>query len=1339
MSNKNEPQFLPFGNRVVSLRNEAHLSQTEFAIRVKASQQTVSRWERGESRPRSKEFDLIAKVLSADVDELLTLARYASGIRVATYDQPFPVESLSYDSFERFCLHLLNKLYPKAKVHRAGGAGHKQDGIDILVTNDDRTTHTFQCKKVSNFGEAKVEAAVKAHTVNAKRKHLLLSLVASPQARKALAKYIDWDIWDKEDISLKIRSLSKRDQIELVDTFFRGRREALLGEPEAGPWMTPDDFFSPHLVTDSAFNHKWNLIGRSNELSAIGKAINNKDIKVTFLVGAGGSGKSKLLYQALTKYQSERNGVAIHVLSITEEASNKNLEDLGDGEKLLVIDDAHERDDLPLLFQFAAIQKNNTRLLVSLRPYGLERARGNAASMNLQKPRIIEIILEKLSLIESTNLASQVLKEYGGDEQFAENIARLTLDCPLATVMGAQVVSKQHLRPELIYSESNFRSLILNKFEKVIAGEIATGQDVDRLTKVLKTLALIQPFSIDDQRTAELIERVESVPATDCTRLIKVLINAGVLFKRGALYRISPDLLADHIIENNCIDAEGRTSGYAERVFDVAPDIFIENILLNLSKLDWRRANGDPTNSHLLDVVWGKLKSEAHLDAMSSVAYYQPARALAFAEKSISEGEIPRKITELLKYVAYNFEYIPRACACLWEIGKSDKRRLNQTPKHAIRILSELCAVEPNKPIEYCEALVNFALSLLNNDAEWQGEYTPYSILEGVLRTEGHSTTSNGREFTMSPFYVKQQSVAKLRTIVIDAAIQNLSNDNIRIGAHSASFLHHALRYPMGLFGSTIPNADRELWSNEFIDTLKKIKSKLETSKIDPIVYIELKKSVNWHAHYGEDIAKPIASSILEINSDSLDYRTLITLIDGFGHHVDAIGYEAKREKWENAKKQVVQDLLEKYTNPNDLYLYLESILKHAKKYNLQGNMTPHILFGGLFEANPTFARIVINAALENCEGIATEFLAQALITEFQISRASALNYIIQLLDTKNQSIARSVAFSLDGILRNIIPTPEEIAILKQLIAEDDESVVHSSIYAVKSVAKSNPRLAIELLMEIDLSRSARLANEALSICNEEDELNIEFLGEEIIKKIFMKLLPLQTLDGHYIEKFVSACSLRYPIATAVFYMKRVEIFSTNKNYSFRPCIYGPRAHLPLKFRESSEFNYLLRNMWFWIREQEVNDYDFHNEAARLFEIMFKPFDEAILIFLREKLRGDQKDIQIISNILRETSPDFCFEQTDFVLDLLERAKSFGQDTVKRVTSSIYSSSVSGMRSGRPGQPFERDIQARDRSIQILQRLSPFSPAHHLYTLIKNSAERDIERAYKENEMLDEY
>ncbi len=99
---------------------------------------------------------------------------------------------------------------------------------------------SFQCKRVGEFGPQRVRDAIAKHTVGATKKVLLLTNIASPQARGVVNDYPDWEIWDREDISYKIRQLSIDDQVRLVDIFFRGQRFALLGVNEAGPWETSD-------------------------------------------------------------------------------------------------------------------------------------------------------------------------------------------------------------------------------------------------------------------------------------------------------------------------------------------------------------------------------------------------------------------------------------------------------------------------------------------------------------------------------------------------------------------------------------------------------------------------------------------------------------------------------------------------------------------------------------------------------------------------------------------------------------------------------------------------------------------------------------------------------------------------------------------------------------------------------------------------------------------------------------------------------------------------------------------------------------------------------------------
>ena len=314
MSAKNPIHYKEFGDLVIQLRLKAGLiQQSDLANLAKTSQQTVSRWESGVSRPRDKQMPLLASVLKADLDELLAAAGYTARTSVATFDQPFPIDALNPDSFERFCLYFLSEMYPTADVHRMGGQGHTQDGLDVEAIFTDGTCYTFQCKRVTDFGPGKVHAAVAKHTRIATKKFLLLTRpAASPQTRQAIREHEGWYIWDREDVSRIIRQyLSKDQQLRLVDTFFRGQRLALLGETEAGPWQTTQQFFAAFTGEQKVFSHQWQLVGRDDEITAIITSISSPTVRATFLIGPGGSGKSRILKQAVEKFELTHQGVLI--------------------------------------------------------------------------------------------------------------------------------------------------------------------------------------------------------------------------------------------------------------------------------------------------------------------------------------------------------------------------------------------------------------------------------------------------------------------------------------------------------------------------------------------------------------------------------------------------------------------------------------------------------------------------------------------------------------------------------------------------------------------------------------------------------------------------------------------------------------------------------------------------------------------------------------------------------------------------------------------------------------------------------------------------------------------
>ncbi len=463
-------RFVELGELIAALRLKAGLGQQlELAKLLKTTQQTVSRWENGDSRPRIPQLLQLAKILEADPDELLSAAGYtSSSIVPATFAQPFPINTLSWENFERFCRYFLKSLYPEAKIHAVGSQGHKQDGTDISAVLPNNTRYIFQCKRVQDFGPADVEAVVKNCPVNAEKKIILLSRAASPKARAAVEARPGWDIWDKEDVTGLIReNLSKDAQCRLVDTFFQGQRLALLGIAEPGPWQNEEEFFALFQDKQAAFSHGWELVGRSNAVETMLNNLSNQKIRLNLLIGPGGGGKTRLLKQAIALYRKGHQNDIVRVLAPNAEITIKELKDLGKAKKLLVVDDAQDQSNLDQLFQFAAVPENNTTLLLASRPYGIDFVKTQASPFILLDSQVAELRIEKLTLAESTQLAIQVLEEFHGSLQQAESIASMTVDCPLATVIGARVVARKKFPSNKQKIKTNFVSSYLQDLNKL--------------------------------------------------------------------------------------------------------------------------------------------------------------------------------------------------------------------------------------------------------------------------------------------------------------------------------------------------------------------------------------------------------------------------------------------------------------------------------------------------------------------------------------------------------------------------------------------------------------------------------------------------------------------------------------------------------------------------------------------------------------------------------------------------------------------------------------------------------------------------------------------------------
>jgi hypothetical protein len=382
----------------------------------------------------------------------------------------------------------------------------------------------------------------------------MLTSRAESGAGQRITKPTGWESpGESEAASAGIRrELSIEDQMRLVDIYFPGQRLALLDRDEPGPWRTIEEFFRPFSSRESLLSHSWSLIGQREEIDAVLLGLNRPAAPVVLLSGPGGFGKSRVLSEVVPRFAAENSTVKVRFLASAHAANSRSLEDLGPGPKLLVIDDAHDRDGLPVLFDFAANPANQTRLLIATRPYALDRIRreGTGAGV-IDAP---EIKIKPLASEDLHKLAVEILTSFRAPEERANHIVEASHGSPMVVALGARIVAKEGIPLELAKENVSIRDLILGKFAGVIASDIG-GRGEERLyRRALELLALVQPFNPGDDQLLELFTRVLDVGSDDASLSLKKLAESGVIFGRGTEWRLTPDILADFLIEESCLD-----------------------------------------------------------------------------------------------------------------------------------------------------------------------------------------------------------------------------------------------------------------------------------------------------------------------------------------------------------------------------------------------------------------------------------------------------------------------------------------------------------------------------------------------------------------------------------------------------------------------------------------------------------------------------------------------------------------------------------------------------------------------------------------------------------------
>ena len=475
-----------------------------------------------------------------------------------------------------------------------------------MIAAGDRHLATAQCKRHQQFGPAAIRAAVAEVTVSADKHYLFLSrTTATPGTRPRWPRIPAGSCGTartSRGSSGRFRSTKQSASSTPTSPGTASRSSAC---PQPAPWLPPEELFADSR--GQVFTHDWTLVGRADDLARLSAELYDSPGTLQALVGRGGVGKTRLLRAIAEAAPDSTTQVRTLPSGVTVDAADFEL--LPATRPLVVmIDDAHERNDMPHVVAGVWRRNRTASVLIATRPYSWDRLRTDLARAALLPDGLAPVQLDDLKPREAEALAREALGE--SHHAVVQRLARLTLDCPLATVVGGVLIRRGRLDPAQLEHDDDVRDAIMRGFRDALIADPYVS-DPDTRAAVLDAVAAVQPFRTDEQAFKDALSAIAGKPYDVLSKHLRSLEDAGVLRRRGASVRITPDLLGDVILAQACYDERANTpTGYLDRVRAAADGQVLQHLFVNVSRVDWQVRRRNAARASLADALWEPLAEE---------------------------------------------------------------------------------------------------------------------------------------------------------------------------------------------------------------------------------------------------------------------------------------------------------------------------------------------------------------------------------------------------------------------------------------------------------------------------------------------------------------------------------------------------------------------------------------------------------------------------------------------------------------------------------------------------------------------------------------------------------
>lgn len=575
------------------------------------------------------------------------------------------------------------------------------------------------------------------------------------------------------------------------------------------------------------------LLGREEQLRALNEFVGDDRQRVCILSGRGGIGKSKILHD-WARSNPEKT-LFLKDEPLWHEDSEKEIPITC---KTLIVDDAHRHETFGRVLQLLqdTASHRNLKLIVSTRPGGAT----HLLQQILRKVDHTQVLklpeLQELNRQQSRALAEQAL----GDafRAFAAHLAEIGSNSPLVIVAGGRLIASRRIDPATLTTLQEFRSTIFNRLldDMDLKGPRFA---IDPPLPVLHLISAIGPVDVEHHDFQKSARELFGKPIDEILATIDALASNGIVTPRPKPVRVLPDVLSDYLLEDRCISAAGRSTRYADRVYEFFGAHSLKNLMRNLAELDWRRGQSGENGLNLLNEIWADIfqrfgagdEYERYriLTDISGGAIYQPDQVIGLVRAAIdnpiqleasSEGSRYRggqdyvlsAIPSLLEATAFHPDRLSESVTTLWELAKKETRR-SSTADSAKTVLKRLASWHRFGDPALTFAMLVQAIRLSRRADAFAGDFTPFTLIEQMLEREGEfNEWEDERTMSFGGFGLNYAAVGPVRESALDYLEFALEHDG-NPALHAVSIMQDLLHSFLNRVGRLSSEEEKD-WQN---------------------------------------------------------------------------------------------------------------------------------------------------------------------------------------------------------------------------------------------------------------------------------------------------------------------------------------------------------------------------------------------------------------------------------------------------------------------------------------------------------------------------------------------